>query len=118
MTVSASIYSCEINPFDWSDVNVLITPPALHVLLLFLSHFGFFFPSLLLLSVGRLLSFVSSLLSLSRFLSSLSLSPSAHRCRRATRQRVMGLKVCIPITEKRIVVHSRVIAPGRSVARD
>jgi len=47
-----------------------------------------------------------------------SRSPVGYRFRRAwTRRRVMGLKVCIPITEKRIVAHSRVIARARAPVR-
>lgn len=101
----------EINPFDWPDVNAY---HAARVLLLLLSHFGFFLP----LRQRQLL--FSPFFSPS-YLPSLSFSPVARTLAfflsflpsSLPRRRVMGLKVCIPITEKRIVVRSRVIArPG------
>lgn len=78
------------------------------VLLLLLSHFGFFFP--LLVSPADLSLSPSPPRIFSRVVRSLSftfLPPP--------RRRVMGLKVCIPITEKRIVVRSRALSRQAAV---
>lgn len=79
------------------------------VLLLSLSHFGFFSPRRLGGDVPSPFSSPSYLLSCRARSLSFTFLPLL-----PPRWRVMGLKVCIPITEKRIVVRSRVIAPGWS----